>query len=358
MSRPANAERANRHIIIFNADHLAGRESDRETAQTAEGYIEVSRRTERDSFQRQKLVAEEREQRDMSSIAVIHRDSGTPRTYRNTHSQLGHTLIELLTVVIVIGILAAIAVPVYMGSRKAAWNAATLSDVKNASSVIETYSSELDGKLPPSFERKASPNGRVYTLKTFDEEAGTNTTSDIQLTMSPNISLCYTPGTAFVDKDGNTIPYTPDTQTGDYGVYNGQNYRIYATNSNNLDVYYVYDSSTGQLTKEQNPDHIPASSQDTEGSTSKTTTKTNGSNGWWRYGTFGTMMLPHPTLWGGPFGWDGDWDWWPWNTGNQNHGKNKGENPGRGGSGGGTTTEKKTGITYCDLELYYHLYGN
>ena len=61
------------------------------------------------------------------------------RNFLKRKSNKGFTLIELMIVIAIIGILAAIAIPQFAAYRTRAYNAAAESDLRNCRTALEAY---------------------------------------------------------------------------------------------------------------------------------------------------------------------------------------------------------------------------
>ncbi len=107
---------------------------------------------------------------------------------RKSKETEGFTLIELLVVIIIIGILAAIAIPVFLNQRKKGYDSALKSDLRNLAVAEETYLTDnnvytsdltlVEFKKSPDSNYDAAALVPVVTLYNADGTAATGTTAN------------------------------------------------------------------------------------------------------------------------------------------------------------------------------------
>jgi type IV pilus assembly protein PilA len=127
---------------------------------------------------------------------------------RRAESEKGFTLIELLVVILIIGILAAIAIPAFLNQRNKAYDSAAKSNLRTAATAEETY---------------ATDNNSTYTSANTG-----NGSSDPLVSIEPSL---------------NNKPFVTATANGTTG------YTLVATSLGNGNDQFTYTAANGSVTR-------------------------------------------------------------------------------------------------------------
>ena len=133
---------------------------------------------------------------------------------RRSSREAGFTLIEVMTVVVIIAVLASILLVTFLKARAQSTVAASKANMRNMASALETYFTDLDSypavltSLVPDYVRGAPDDPCTNAAYTFDTSMGGSPPTDYKLSVAyPLTSKCrliisgisYTPAGGLVD---------------------------------------------------------------------------------------------------------------------------------------------------------------
>jgi type IV pilus assembly protein PilA len=126
------------------------------------------------------------------------------RLRQRSKDEGGFTLIELLVVILIIGILAAIAIPAFLNQKSKASDAAAKSQARTAQTAMETYSTDNNGSYL---------NGSLAKLQEIEPTLNDTTSAKLTLPAAATATGYSVTSTSVASGDSFTITNAAGTIT-------------------------------------------------------------------------------------------------------------------------------------------------